>query len=292
MKIKVIITSLILIIVIFHNITLFAEENHSVKCIDKEGYELYTCQKSNVCLKQEYWQNTKKVTQLDKFWKENIDYDKVKDLFVVTKWEENKVSNIKKAKYLYRKNQNNIYRCWIINSQISIFDSIKKTLNSTDKSGKIKEKILKKIGIKKEKLEAIAEKECSIIDSSKKQMKKIILDQSTLELCNYMYYLDYLDYKVYNDLGDSFPEDRKSISAIESSEILSEKKNEIEKEKINSFKLYTLAFDSYKQYESFLKLHVILELLKEDYRILRDKLYLNLHPINQVVYKIINAQSR
>ena len=290
MKIIKQIISILILTVIFSNITVFAEtQSNLTKCIDKEGYDLYKCQVSNICLKEEYWVNTNKIVSIDKFYEEDISNSKIKNWINFTK------SNINKAKALYRENQNKIYKCSIINSQIIVFEDIKKTLNYTDKTWILKERIIKKLDIKREKLEQISGKECIVMKksvNSKELIKKVVLDQSTLELCSYSYYLNYLDDRATNDLSDSFPEWKKSISSSSISKIISEKQFEIDKERQHSLKLYPMAFNTYIQYDSFLKIHIVLELLKEDYRVFRDKLYLTLHPINQVVYKIINAQSR
>lgn len=294
MNLKKIITSFILIIVILWDITIFAKESDLTKCIEKKDYELYKCQVSNICLKQEYWKNAKKVVALDKFYEKDISYDKIKDWTIIPKLLEESLWNIEKAKILYRENQNKIYKCAIINSQISEFENIKEILNSTDKTGILKE-IIKKLDAKKKKLEKIAKNKCIITTESsnrKKQIKKIVLDQSTLELCNYRYYLEYLDNRTEENIKDSFPKGKNYVSYKYITELISKKKSEIKKEIDHSFKLYPLAFESYIQYDSFLKIHILLELLKADYRVFRNKLYLALRPINQLVYKIINAQSK
>jgi hypothetical protein len=295
MKIIKIVSSFILILVILWNITVFAKENNITTCIWLKDYELYKCQIDNVCLKQEYGKSTEKVVKILKYYEKAIETIDTEEETTINEWFENNIINIGRAKQSYRENQNNIYKCWVINSQFKVFSKIQKILNSTDKTGVLKERLVSKLEQKKEKLVKISEKYKCLIsneNSNKTQFKKIVLDQSTLELCNYRYYLYYLYNRSKDNLEDSFPKWKEYISFKETWKEILKKQNEIQNEIKHSFKMYPLAFDSYIQYDSFLKLHIVLELLKEDYRVFRDKLYLTLHPINQVVYKIINAQSK
>jgi hypothetical protein len=52
-----------------------------------------------------------------------------------------------------------------------------------------------------------------------------------------------------------------------------------------------MAFQSYIDYENNYPVHLFLEIIKEDFIVLRRKLHETLNPINQVVYKISNAMS-
>jgi hypothetical protein len=68
-----------------------------------------------------------------------------------------------------------------------------------------------------------------------------------------------------------------------------DRKNQIDNEINHIYKVYPIAFNAYKQYEDNLSTHLLLELIRDDYKILRDNLHKVLNPINQVVYKISNA---
>lgn len=293
MKKRSIISFWIISLLLISNINIFADEKNISECVDKNWYELYKCQVQNVCSKEEYWLNTKKIMKLDKYYEIKISKDKIESEITIIDWFNNNILNIDKAKALYKKNQNNIYKCAILNSQWYVFDDIIKTLNSTDKSWILKERITKKLKSKKDKLERLKnQNKCNTIKNSwtKKLIKKIILDQSTFELCNYNYYLSFLD-ETSKD-NSQYIWDSESISSKVLLDLKNENDTKIWSEKNHIFKMYTLAYDNYIQYDSFLKIHIMLELLKEDFRVYRDKLYLTLHPINQVVYKIINAQSK
>jgi hypothetical protein len=72
---------------------------------------------------------------------------------------------------------------------------------------------------------------------------------------------------------------------------LREIQNEIDVELNHTFKVYPLAFNVFSEYENNYPVHVLLEMLREDFVVFRDKLNRTISPINQVVYKISNAMS-
>jgi hypothetical protein len=53
-----------------------------------------------------------------------------------------------------------------------------------------------------------------------------------------------------------------------------------------------MAFETYVDYENNYPVHVLLEIIKEDFKILRRKFHEAISPLNQVVYKISNAMSK
>jgi hypothetical protein len=67
--------------------------------------------------------------------------------------------------------------------------------------------------------------------------------------------------------------------------------NEVSSEYSRVSKLYRLAYSNYVEYDNYLAYHILLNLIKEDYKSYRDSLYQFLHPINQTTYKVINAQN-
>jgi hypothetical protein len=53
-----------------------------------------------------------------------------------------------------------------------------------------------------------------------------------------------------------------------------------------------IAFNAYKEYENNLPAHILLQIIREDYVIIREKLQKAMMPIAQVVYKISNAMQK
>jgi len=275
------ILSLWIILAILWNIAVFAwkSEENILKCSWKKWFELYTCEKKEICNKENFWQiQWKKIVSLNQTYKKDTSFSS--------------------AKSIYRNNQNLIYKCAILNSQEKAIRELnEKLVNYTDKTGILKTRIIPKINKKLAKInQLLSANKCKVIGPNswtKQVLKKITLDQSTLEYCNYRYFLKYLnELEEKNWAEKNFPKNAKSIPATKLKEIISENKNTILNEINHTDDLYPIAYQTYAQYDSFIKIHIILELLKEDYRVLRDKLYQVLHPINQVVYKIINAQSK
>lgn len=270
-----IISFVLIMVIILPNITVLAQESEKsiLKCIDKQWFELYKCQKREICQTAEYWQSKEKITKLEKQYKKDTTFEE--------------------AKKIYSYNQNRIYNCAILNSQEKAFnDLIIRLVNLTDKTGILKSRIVPRINSKKEKIKKIKEKhQCKDV-KEKSKIKKIVLDQTTLELCYYKFFLEYLKNQNLNNLAKNFPKEKSEMSALELSLRITANNNKIDEEISRSISLYSTVFETYIQYDSFFKIHIILKILKENYRILRNKLYKTLHPINQVIYKIINAQSK
>ena len=60
----------------------------------------------------------------------------------------------------------------------------------------------------------------------------------------------------------------------------------------HSYELFPIAFHAYSEYENNYPIHALLQIIREDFMVLRDKLYDAVNPINQVWYKIMNAMSK
>jgi hypothetical protein len=118
-------------------------------------------------------------------------------------------------------------------------------------------------------------------------------------MCKYVYYLDYLE-SYYSDIKNVVGIEEKEVDVIKkdkySAAYVSNLRkyiiDQIKEEKKHTYKLYPIAFTAYIEYDSFLPIHVGMEIIREDFIVYRKKLYQTLNPINQVVYKIINAMSK
>ena len=75
-------------------------------------------------------------------------------------------------------------------------------------------------------------------------------------------------------------------------QIMTRQKSEIQQEIENTIKAFPIVFKAYSEYENNLVSHILLELLREDFLVLREQLHKVLNPINQVVYKISNAMRK
>ena len=199
---------------------------------------------------------------------------------------------IEEVKDEYRKNMNDIYSCWILKSQkkslqlpLDKLIKMEKSWELWDKASKTIQERLSKIGLSSKALK------CKDI-WDKIYNKQFVLQQSTYELCKYVTYLEYL--KEYNStLKNSIKSDDKRKS-FWISELLNKNENiqdDINNEIEHSFKVYPIVFNSYSEYENNFPIHILLELIRDDFATFRDKLYKTISPINQLVYKISNAMS-
>ncbi len=75
-------------------------------------------------------------------------------------------------------------------------------------------------------------------------------------------------------------------------ELSASSRNEIAQEIKHTKKVFTVSFQTYSNYENNLVIRILLWMLENDFKMLRDKLYSAISPINQVVYKISNAMSK
>lgn len=230
-----------------------------------------------------------------------------------------KSKSIDLAKEQYRKNMDNIYWCATNVVYYRALKQVKEDLlkSNPELDSKLKNKLeeqIKAIELKisqnSNKCKVTSEKNNSII-------KKSVLKQTTYEVCKYSFYLEYL--KSFNEqmaaLDDNLQtspnnsdemnkklletqkllEEQKSSNAKTIQTILQEeskKKNQIQKEMDDAFKVFPIAFKAYSEYENNITIHIYLELLREDYNLLREWLHKSINPINQVVYKISNAMKK
>ncbi|MDD2907105.1 MAG: hypothetical protein PHH98_00550 [Candidatus Gracilibacteria bacterium] len=204
-------------------------------------------------------------------------------------------NDVELAKTQYRKNMDGIYDCATKVSYYRGLKTIKKDL--INKNASLKSRLEPKLDAKIFEIEkSIAENsnKCKITSEKNNSIiKKSILKQTTYELCKYNFYLEYL--KSFNENISTLKEgDNKNestpINSILKKEI--EKKSLIQKEIDDSYKVYPIAFKAYSEYENNITIHILLELLREDYNLLREGLHKSINPINQVVYKISNAMSK
>lgn len=281
--------STIIIISILINITQINISFWEAKTMsDKSWYSLYKERITNFC--SEYKANDNNSETIYLIWKD----EQFLDLDTNSSWKYKSWNDVALAKEQYRKNMDNIYNCA---TKLSYYRWLKTIKNDLIwKNPKLKSILEKKLDTKMQEIElsiSQGSNKCKI--SSEKNnsiIKKSVLKQTTYELCKYNFYLEYL--KEFNEnistLNESNNNDLVYINSILKKE--NEKKSEISKEIIDIYKTYPVAFKAYSEYENNITIHILLELLREDYKLLREWLHKSINPINQVVYKISNAMSK
>jgi len=216
-------------------------------------------------------------------------------------------NNIALQKRIEKKLENKKKKLELISNTIGkkrdiIEDDIEKIENDINEIETQEEKNEKNIDKSEEVIEDTLESldkgwECINQGEDGKIGKKNVLKHATYELCKYHSYLEYL--REYNsdisklvDENWEKKEEAQSYNISYIAQLEVEKKNLIGREIARSYDIFPIAFDAYSQYETNLSLHLLLELIKEDYITLRRKLHDTINPINQVVYKIANAMKK
>jgi hypothetical protein len=123
-----------------------------------------------------------------------------------------------------------------------------------------------------------------------------------MEACRYVSYLEYL--KAYYQKTDRFANEEEFQNAYgtdakllekftmnELPTIMNEVDSAIAEEISHTYKVFPIAYHAYSEYENNFPIHFLLEVVRADFMILRDKLYQNLMPLAQLGLKVINAMS-
>ena len=202
--------------------------------------------------------------------------------------------------------------CFTKNSKKSLEILKNKLLKPIDKSWEITNKIEWKINTRIKKINTnFKSLSCKEYSNEKLNHKLVVLNQTIYEMCKYTTYLEYLkEYNsnlkniiwisedeinsIWKDWNEETNEllNKKKYSLFYINKLKEQKRGEIDEEISNSFKIFSLAYHAYSEYENNFIVHVLLEIIREDFIVLRDKLNSTLSPINQVVYKIANAMSK
>lgn len=248
----------------------YAVETTNLPYSDNTDYALYKERVKNIC---EQYKTKKELIKIDdKFVEIQESYD-------LNEIVDNHVDNM-----------NNIYKCALLSAQKKSLLLIKNDL--TKKNPILQENVWKKIDNKILKVEMSTKSlKCNNSDDKSSIIKLNVLQQSTYETCKYLSYLEYI--KEHNNklawfLGQK--KDKYSISEV--TYLYKQNIYAIDQEIEHTYKVFPMAFHALTEYENNISIHFLLELIKDDYIILREKLHEVINPINQVVYKISNAMRK
>lgn len=268
-KFTIVLLFFALIIWTFIHIT-YAAKDESTPYSTNQWFDLYKERVKNIC--EEY-----------KTKKELIN---IEDKYTEIDWNYSLDSVVKD----YKTDMNNIYKCALITIQKKSLLLIKDDL--AKKNPIILEKVWQKIDSQISKLDATnSSLWCKNNDDKSSIVKLNVLQQSTYETCKYVNYLQYL-----NEYTDNIPWWLGSVKEeYSTSEIIllnNQRKNQIQYEIDHAYKVFPMVFHALTEYENNITIHFLLELIKDDYVLFREKLHEVLNPINQVVYKISNAMRK
>lgn len=311
--------SLLIIMTLLVNLStlsVFSADEVALSLSDKDNYELYQERVTNYCNEYKVTDSTSELiylinspdyktytdfTDLSKLGDSNLSETEKEKL---NELNEKKLKDLENAKKQYLNIMDWIYDCAVSTSYYKWYELIKEDLIKGN--AVINSSLSEKIKNQQEdivksqwELDESTWNTCKIISESKSSIiKKSVLKQATYELCKYNYYLEYLKWInkniEYENLDDDYydEEQTKAINelAISSiSEAKAIKSNAIDLEIENTYKVFPKVYQSYSDYENSIAIHLLLELLKDAYSLLRESLHKTINPINQVVYKISNA---
>lgn len=255
---------------------------------DKKWYDLYQERVSMFCSEYKINDNNSEMIYL---------IDKDNQFINLDKWWFQTWKDLTLAQEQYRKNMDDIYWCA---TNIVYYRSLSLIKNDLiTKNPKLNWRLQNKLNYKLTELERkISENsnKCKITwEKNNSIIKKSVLKQTTYEYCKYNFYLEYLkefnqNLNALDETAISNPENSKWINELIKK--ASDKKKKIEKEIEEVNKAFPIVFKAYSEYENNITVHILLELLREDYILLREAIHKTLNPINQVSYKISNAMKK
>lgn len=261
-------------------------------CGSQNGFSMYECRVKNVC---EGYKSEKPVYSVEEY----TSADGVGSQF------QNAVSHapaLDAAKMLYRKNIGNIYKCALIQAQKNSLTFLLEELER-EASGELNDTVGGQIDLRITRLDRTAETlGCSLTDTQTIHNKLNILRETTTEACKYVSYLEYLKAHYakadrFADAGQmqaSYGTDKKVSQKFTTGEIpaiMSDIEGQIAEEIAHTYKVLPIAFHAYSEYENNFPIHFLLEIVRADFMILRQKLKENLMPIAQLGLKVIGAMS-
>ena len=263
-------------------------------CWAETWYSLYECRVKNIC---EDYKTPKPVYQVEDYLDGNV-------LFA---WEDAPVSptlELDTAKEIYRTNMGNIYKCAIIWSQKNSLEFLAEQLKH-ESSWQLSDGLWWQIKSRINKLDLSAWKIwCVLTDRQSIQNKLNILKETTHELCRYTSYLEYMK-NYYSNLEliaeryNNANQDRsdlenfiiRNIWITELPKAIARIQADIAEESAHSYKVFPLAYHAYSEYENNFPIHYLLEVIRNDFLVVRNRFYWTLMPLAQLGYKVINAMS-
>lgn len=278
----------ILILFLFSIPDLMAEDNEW----NLRGYKLYEYRIESIC-------NTYKPEKMILSSISYTDYDswqtqnQISD--IIQGIQQSDGNDLQKAKIDYKNHINDVYKCGLLSSQSKAYKLVLEDLSRY--SPELMSVIQPKIEHTIKRLELSWQNLSCVYDDSKDNLhKKRVLQQATYELCKYNSYLEYLKSRnqYIQNLAEINQANNQSFSgsslAIAQISALSQaKQNAIQNEINRVYKIFPIAFQAYSEYENNFAMHVLLELIRDDFYTYRVSLHKTINPINQLVYKISNA---
>lgn len=304
--------SLIIISIFMFNLTFwvsFSNEYEAQTMSKKTWYDLYKERVELFCSEYKFdTNNTETIYLMD----DTNSFPDLSTNWWIIAWYQS-WRDLEFARNIYRKNMDWIYECA---TSIVHNRTLRLLHNLVSWNSQLNARLSNKLSSKITQIEQIqrqrdwSEKnKCKLNDDKDNSIiKRSVLRQTTYELCRYNFYLEYLKefnqnieqiYAMEQEIMNTNPNYESYFNNQENS-IAIERVFQLEKQKIaqinneinNTYRVFPLAYRAFSEYENNIMMHIMLELIREEYAVLRESLHKTLNPINQVVYKISNAMRR
>lgn len=206
---------------------------------------------------------------------------------------------LEKAQYVYAETMGTIYKCAVLNAKIKITNGLLET--AFTKQSNIRKSLEDQIKIIRKEIDGnycrdISKPSQDTSTQKELSVKKILLDNTMYQYCNYRYYLYYLDYNARNSTNTFFRDKQNGSGALfkgtdSAAGYIQKQNNRITTEIAHVKEIYPQALVAYTEFERTYASHIALLFILQDYIALRNTLNKLMNPIGQVIYKISNAQS-
>jgi hypothetical protein len=216
-------------------------------------------------------------------------------------------TSLEQAGIVYRERMNTIYACAVLNTKLRIHKKLMKQFTPSGSN------IINRLETTSRQISSrLRDAGCRDLSDSGKEgaelsLKRSLIRDTTLEYCNYRHYLSYTDYNVTNRIGDviraetaakKWPTQPQTGSAS----LLLPLTDNIAQELSNfaarstaeialTRGVFTEAFEAFREFDRNYASHVLMILIEDRYRVIREYLRDTMNPIGQVIYQASNATS-
>ena len=252
-------------------------------CWSQRWYKLYECRLEKVCSEYTSEKPTYRVE----------DYLPAEEMSNAIEGVIQQASEFYNAKGLYRENMGSIYKCAMIQSQKNSLEFLITQLKQ-ESSGHLSDTLEWQMNQRINRLDISAGTIwCVLTDRDTIQNKLNILRETTHEACRYVNYLEYMKeyYSLPDVIANQLGEREWGYPLTEIPESIAGIHLEISEEIAHTYKVFPIAYHSYSEYENNFPIHFLLEVIKADFKLVRNRFHETLMPIAQLGYKVINAMS-
>lgn len=204
-------------------------------------------------------------------------------------------ASVKQARLQYQRNMNNIFACAVVGSRLKNITALQGIMKQTSGKNAGMEEKLKKESQKLENLKSNLK--CGG-DGTNADTEARLMNTAMTEYCTYSFYLDYLESNIRYDFSSSAAKEKAlggtgamtTQTIIDASKSMNSYVGIIKNEKNRAKTTLPKALVAYREMNRTYSIHLLLVIIYDDYRQLRDNLNSYLSAVSQLFEKANNAQ--